>query len=214
MVNKSITFIIAIFAGLVTTTAGIGMGLYSYQWWDEVRILYPAYGGRWLILPILTEICWIGSITYLVLLALTCIAATSKICGEQLPRVVLVFVCIGVLLTLGSSVALVIETTEKECQKMRDAPKNKPSSDVLNKWRDWLEDYTDQMDPDEKDKFRFEFDYYTCDKHDRNIWIWVGFTIASVVSGIAYIIFYQIEKKRFQDVLEGTPLSQGNYHYH
>ena len=40
----------AIITGVLSTTASIGTALFTYNWWDQIRILFPAYGGRYAFL--------------------------------------------------------------------------------------------------------------------------------------------------------------------
>lgn len=212
--NKSFPLVLACLSGILTIIAGIGLGLYAYQWWDQVNILFPAWGGKYALLPNLTEIIWCSCVVYLLLLALTCISATSHVCGDTMPKFTFAFVFIGLTLSLASSITLVLKTTESSCKKMRETEKKAVPSGILTKFNNWINEFTEGWSETQIHDYKESYESCVCEKYGNKIWIWIGFSIAALILGLSYVVVNQVEKKRIQDVLEGTPLSQGNYQYH
>ena len=197
-----------IVAGSISTIAGIGSGLYAYSWWIQIEILFPAYGGLYARLSYITESVWICSVLSLCLLILTCISATSNICGDRFPNFSLAFFILTSLATLSTISALKGISTESECNKMRSSNKKNVSSKVLANYHKWLQAYTSSMPQPEADHYRLFYEDEVCNKIGPKAWIWVGFCIAAVVTGVIFLIFYRKEKQEKREALEGTPLSQ------
>ena len=213
MQNGKTKLISGIIAGALSTAAGIGAGLYSYSWWIQIDILFPAYGGLYARLSYVTESLWIFSVCSLLLLILTCISSTSGICGDKFPIIALVLFIISGLGTLSMSATLAAISTESECNKMRRSAKNNVSSQTLVLYHKWLQAYTSSMSPKDAEHYRLFYEEEVCNDRGTYTWVWLGFIIAAILAGIVFLIFYRKEKIEYLEALEGTPLSQGNFRY-
>ena len=205
--------IAAIATGLITTTAGIGDSLYAYSWWNQVRILFPAYGGRYASLSMTTESVWIFCLLSLTLLVMTCVSSTSLICGESFAKLMLTLFIVSGVGTLAATTCLRVLSTDSLCEKMRNSTKKSVSSSTLIEYSKWLEHYTESMSPEKATRYKLFYEHEVCEKLGPKTWIWLGFVIAACISGIVFLVFRYLEEKEIKEALEGTPLTQDEGKY-
>lgn len=205
--------IAAVVTGLIATSAGIGDALYAYSWWNQIRILFPAYGGRYASLSMTTQSVWILCILSLTLLVMTCVSSTSLICGEFFPKLMLALFILSGLGALATTTTLRVLSTVPLCEKMRNSTKKTASSKTLIEYSQWLEHYTESMSPEKATRYKLFYEYEVCEKLGPKTWIWLGFVISSWISGIVFLVFKHLEEKEINEALEGTPLSQEEGRY-
>ena len=200
MKNSKLKLISSIVASVLTAVATIGSAIYTYNWWVQINILFPAYGGKYARLSSVTESLWVMSIASICLLLFTCISVTSLICGEMFPKITLCCLILFETASTLSAIILRLITTTSQCNKMYDSPKNNVSIETLREYIEWLERYTSTMTKQEAEHYTLHYEEEVCEDPASTMTIWIIFFVASFIGGGVFYIFNRREKQEMQKI--------------
>lgn len=211
MNTKKVSFYIAIVFGIICTVACFGMGIFSYNWWDQIRILFPAFGGEYLKLEIVIMVTWILCIICAVLLVTAAISLTSKICGSQFPKFIILILFIDIVGLLGATICLTFLTRKSYCQTIYKSKKNEVSESTTIRFVQWLNAYTKNWPHTKARHYREHYEEEVCEVLGNKIWPWFSFVVLLPVAGLVYFIYHIYEKKQEEENLDDTPMSRTRY---
>jgi len=203
----------ASFYGIVFTVACFGVGLYVYNWWDQIHILYPAYGGLYLKLSNITQFTWISCVLGLSFLVITVIASTSLICGQKFSTFATVLFGIIYIGVCTLTALLILASTKQSCDKMNNSPKNEVQQDIYHNYIQWLQDFTRGWTKSELTEYEKNYEYIVCEQSGRSSWIWYCFLIATPILAIISLIYRYLEKRtEYDEIMDRTPISHDEKH--